>query len=116
MDLRQVIGNKIKDYRLKANISGKELAQKLNVTQPTLSNWERGLHYPDIPTLYNIAKIFNIKITDLLGIETEKKRTVIKYSDDLSSLIKVLDSMTDKELEELSILINLVQNRRKRKS
>ena len=42
------LGTKLKDSRLKANLSQDEVAEKLNVTRQTIYNWENNKFYLDI--------------------------------------------------------------------
>lgn len=51
-----------------------ELAQILNVSQSTLSNWERGIHDPDNESLAHLANFFNCSIDYLL------KYSTVRYS------------------------------------
>ena len=59
---------RLKDLRLEAHLSQKELAQKMGVNQNTVSCWECGTRQPDYDTLVNIAKRFNVSTDYLLGI------------------------------------------------
>ena len=51
---------KIREYRLRANLSQGQLAEKLCVKQPSVSQWERGTAYPGIDTAKKISEILNI--------------------------------------------------------
>ncbi len=44
----QKIGNFIKELRKEKNLTQKELADKLFITDRAVSKWERGLSCPDI--------------------------------------------------------------------
>lgn len=57
--------NRIKDARIEKGIKQADLAEILNVSQGTLSNWERGEHDPDIESLLKISSILK-KTTDYL--------------------------------------------------
>lgn len=46
-----------KELRIKANLTQKELAEKLDVTQQTVSQWESGNAKPPIDTIVKIAKV-----------------------------------------------------------
>ena len=46
-----------------------ELASLLCTTQDSISLWELGKSYPDIPTLIKIANIFEVTTDYLLGLE-----------------------------------------------
>lgn len=60
------IGDKIKELRLKKELTQDQLAQLLNVSRPTVSSWEVGRNYPDLETLISISDLFNISLDILL--------------------------------------------------
>ena len=62
-----ITGTVIKDFREKNNMTQAELAEKLCVSDKTISKWETGKGYPDISLLDPIAKTFGISITELLS-------------------------------------------------
>ncbi len=61
------IGQKITKLRVEKGIYQKELAAYLNVSIGTVSNYEQGIHYPDLNTLCRIADFFNVTTDYLLG-------------------------------------------------
>nr|DAK92460.1 MAG TPA: Repressor protein CI [Caudoviricetes sp.] len=66
--------NRIKEIRLVNNMKQADLADKLNVTQATVSGWESGRRTPDLETVRRIAELFDCSIDELLG--NEKAPTV----------------------------------------
>lgn len=62
-----VTGAVIKELREKNNLTQAELAEKLNVSDKTISKWETAKGYPDISLLEPIAKVFGISITELIS-------------------------------------------------
>lgn len=66
--------NRIKEIRLVNNMKQSDLADKLNVTQATVSGWESGRRTPDLETVRRIAELFDCSIDELLG--NEKTPTV----------------------------------------
>ena len=66
MDL-YVTGTVIKELREKHNMTQAELADKLCVSDKTISKWETAKGYPDISLLEPIAKVFDISVTELLS-------------------------------------------------
>jgi len=60
------IGNKIIKLRKKDKLSQEQLADKLNVTRQTISNWELNVTKPDVIQMKKISKLFNISIDELL--------------------------------------------------
>lgn len=57
----------LKYYRLKKNMSKKELADSLGVSAMTISNYESGKRMPDIDVIKKIAEILGIKVTDFMA-------------------------------------------------
>lgn len=62
-----ITGAIIKDLREKAHLTQAELAEKLFVSDKTVSKWENGKGYPDISLLEPIARIFDISVSELLS-------------------------------------------------
>ncbi len=54
------INEKILLLRKKDGLSQENLAEKLNVTRQTISNWESGQTTPDILQAKQLSKIFKI--------------------------------------------------------
>ena len=48
--------NAIRQYRLKAGLSQRQLAAALGLGRSVISRWERGLRLPAIPVLFRMAK------------------------------------------------------------
>jgi len=59
--------NRIGLLRKKKGLRQIDFAKRLNITQATLSNWERGLHDPDSEALNFMADFFNVNLDFLLG-------------------------------------------------
>lgn len=65
------IGEKLKELRIKNKMSQDELAIKLGVTRQAVSKREQNLALPDTNNLISIAKIFNVKLDELVNYNTE---------------------------------------------
>ena len=68
-----VTGAIIKELREKYHFTQMELAEKLNVSDKTVSKWETAKGYPDISLLEPIAKIFGISVTELISGNAEAR-------------------------------------------
>ena len=62
-----VTGAVIKELREKYHLTQAQLAQKLSVSDKTVSKWETAKGYPDISLLESIAKVFSISIAELIS-------------------------------------------------
>lgn len=65
---------KIKDLRLENSISQKGLADKINVTQASISRWEKNQKSISGANLIKLSQYFNVSIDDLLGIDSDKEQ------------------------------------------
>ena len=54
---------KIIELRKQNNLTQEDLAEKLNVSRQTVSNWETAKCYPDIETLVIISNKFNLNLS-----------------------------------------------------
>lgn len=61
-----ITGAMIRELREKNELTQAELAEKLFVTDKTVSKWENGKGYPDVSLLEPIAKAFGVSVTELL--------------------------------------------------
>ena len=61
--------NRIKELRETNKIKQIDLAQKLNVSQGTLSNWEGNKFDIDNDSLRRLSDLFNVSTDYILGIE-----------------------------------------------
>lgn len=71
-----VTGAVIKELREKNKLTQAELAEKLCVSDKTVSKWETAKGYPDISLLEEIAKTFDISVTELISGNTINNRNV----------------------------------------
>lgn len=62
----KVTGNFIASLRKENNLTQKQLAEKLNVSDKAISRWETGKGYPDIESLLALSNIFSVSINELL--------------------------------------------------
>ena len=71
-----VTGNTIKMLREKNKMTQLMLADKLGVSDKTVSKWETGKGYPDITLLEPIAEAFQISVTELISGNTIQNANV----------------------------------------
>jgi len=63
----------LKEKRKELNMTQQEFAERLNVSNKTVSKWETGRYYPDITMIASIAKILNITVDELMGADDLSK-------------------------------------------
>lgn len=90
---------RIKELREEKNISQLELAKKLNLTQQSISLYEKGDREPSIDVLKSIANFFNVSLDYLLG-----KSDIRNYDEDEKEFRfayhKETEGMTDEEIKD----------------
>ena len=65
MKIKEIIYNN----RKKNNLTQQQLADQLNVSSKTISNWERGISYPDILIVPRLCETLNISINQLYDVD-----------------------------------------------
>lgn len=68
MSLNRRIGKLIEVYRTNRGLTQEELASRLGLTRGYLSDLERGVKHPSIPTLARICNRTGIKSAAFLGV------------------------------------------------
>lgn len=58
---------KLKELRISQNLTQKKIAEAVNLTQFTYSNYETGYTEPTIKTLVDIANYYNVTLDYLVG-------------------------------------------------
>lgn len=82
------IGEKIKEARMKKEITQQELSQQLNISRSAISNWESGRNYPDLETIVCLSDILGISLNKLLRDDKKisKKISVVQIVDLISRI------------------------------
>jgi len=62
-----LIGDNIKFYRKKNQLTQDDIAEACNVTRQAVSKWENGDTVPNTDTLKLLSKEFDVSINTLLG-------------------------------------------------
>ena len=71
-------GNKLKAIRRKKNLTQKEVAFSLGVSEQAVSKWETGECLPDVYNLKLIGQLFGISVDYLLDSEGDKTEKIIE--------------------------------------
>ena len=95
------IGTFMKELRKEKGMTQEQAAERLNVSNRTVSRWETGTNMPDISLLLEIAELYGVSISEL--IDGERK------SENMNDEVKeVASKMSDyAEAEKTTILKNV---------
>ena len=61
-----VLGERLRDKRMKARLTQAELAEELGTQANRVSDWELGWHVPTLPLLERIAAVYGLTVSGLL--------------------------------------------------
>ncbi|EOA8305172.1 helix-turn-helix domain-containing protein [Enterococcus faecalis] len=67
----KTIGNKIKELRTNKGMTQQELADNLNVSRSSITNWENERNYPDIQLIVMLSDLFEVSLDNLLKGDQE---------------------------------------------
>ncbi len=84
------LDEKIKKIRKDNKMSQDDLAEVLNVTRQTISNWENKKNYPDIETLVKISDEFDISLDILLKENMKMVKSIDKNVKDTKKYKTIL--------------------------
>lgn len=65
--LKKQLGANIVAYRKRSGLTQAKLAEQLNYSDKAISKWERGESMPDVPTLVQLAELFETSVDALLA-------------------------------------------------
>ena len=101
MDLVK-IGKYIAGKRKALGMTQKQLAEKLNMSDKSVSKWERGICLPDVSVYMELCEILGISINEFLAWEDIDAENVEKKSED--NIIQVTKDSKKKQKNLKSIL------------
>lgn len=70
----------LKSARVNKGLTQVEAAKLLGVTKDTLSNYERGKSYPDVPIIQKMENVYGVSYSELIflprnyGLTVQKKK------------------------------------------
>lgn len=93
--LRSEVGQRIRQWRLRREMSQADVARQTGITQASLSNYENGKRDLPLSTLLGVAASLNVSLGDLL---------------DLPDVIVVRDSLLGRAVEQLQTRVPSVSS------
>lgn len=101
--IKEKLGKRIFELRKRLNISQEELAEKLDISQKSLSKIETGRNFLTSDTLEKLTLALNVEITELFDFNhTDKKENL------LDEIYKYIDNIKNNE-KDLITLYKIVQ-------
>lgn len=84
--MKSNVGDNIRKYREMNNLSQKQLANKLKISNSRVSNWEQGANNPPADMIVHICEALNVSASELLGVKlatdelsVDERRVIKEY-------------------------------------
>ena len=78
------IGKQLKDARIRSGLTQEQVAEKINMSRQTISNWENERFYPDIISVIELSNLYSISLDDLL----KGDENMIKHLEEETNVVK----------------------------
>lgn len=99
--MSEFTAKKLKEARMKAEITQDEAAALMNVTRRAISEMEAGKRSVSAEELAQFSRIYKVDVRELLFVEFtevgDEQRLTAKYS----SFLKLLEKLSDREVEDV---------------
>ena len=83
------IGQFIKTMRKEKNLTQREIADRLNISEKTVSKWETGNGLPEVSSMLPLCELLEISVNELLsGEKLDEKRYFDKAEQNIMSLME----------------------------
>ena len=92
------IGKKLKNARVQSGMTQENVAEKINVSRQTISNWENEKSYPDIISVIELSNLYSISL-DVLLKGDEK---MIEHLEESTNVVKSNQKMI------WAIIVNII--------
>jgi transcriptional regulator with XRE-family HTH domain len=99
------LGERITRLRKKLDLSQKELADKTNLTEATLSRYENDLREPKGDTIIKIANALSVTTDYLLGNSDHNDFFITKIEKDIDNEEKDIEKVIDELLEQDGLML-----------
>ena len=93
---KEEIGNILKQLRLNANMTQKQVATAIGRTQQIVGHWETGYSQPDADTLFSLCDLYGASVDKAFGFKSKKSSASVETETEdktLEQLIKNYKSL-----------------------
>ena len=92
---QEKIGKFIAEKRKERNLTQEQLAEKLGVTNRSISNWENGKNMPDLSLFKPLCNELNISINELMSGEIIDNKNYINVLEE--NIVDMVSDLEDKK-------------------
>ena len=84
------IGSKLKEARVQCTMTQEQVAEELQVSRQTISNWENEKSYPDILSVIKLSDLYKVSLDELLKGDIKMIRHLAESTNVVTSNKKLL--------------------------
>ena len=88
-EIRKQLAGKLREFRLRAGFTAKEVGEKIGKSDKTVSGWEHGRGQPDADMLFLLCEIYKIKSIAEFYSEEQDESAMPSLSADEQELVSL---------------------------
>lgn len=100
---QEKIGKFIASCRKEAHLTQEQLAERIGVSNKSISRWENGITMPDLSILNVLANELNIEISELLNGRKMTREELISLRDSINNAINYSNLEKSNKTQKLNI-------------
>lgn len=114
--INQIIANNLNKFMRQNNVTQLDLAEYMEVSQATISNWCKGIKMPRMDKIDKICNYFNIKRSDLMENKSDqsKSQTSFLLSDLEKEIITKYRQADDVDREMVHRILHMQESIKKK--
>ena len=107
-----MFGQRIKEQRIKLNMTQKRLAEEMHIAQASIAGYESENSFPDFEKLTWLCKFFDVTSDYLLGISDVQNDKTDIYSIDEKNVLKYYQRLDQEDKDYIKgLMIQLSRNK-----
>lgn len=106
---QHIIGNFIATKRREKNLTQEQLAERLGISNKTVSKWENGKCMPDYSVIELLCKELDITLAELLDGEEKEPNSIRVYDEEqVKSLLSKIQYLEKKHTYTVGVIIAVI--------
>ena len=98
------IGKKLKSARIQKGFTQEAVAEKIQVSRQTISNWENEKSYPDIMSVVSLSDLYEISLDELL----KGDNCMLEHLEESTDIVKSNKKLAVTVIANIVLLLTLV--------
>ena len=83
----EMVADRIKFLRESNNMTQSDLARQLGITRSSVNAWEQGISVPSTQYVVELARLFNVSVDYLLGVDASANLNIAGLNEDDVKLV-----------------------------